>query len=252
MTQLHAPDPAALAGTHIPVRLKLLHRATFVAQRAGFLVGLVQHVPALFTVLVAGVSALKIERDGGGRALAAAELLVAAWVLIVVGRETWHLFGRHAANGLARPEPHAASHESPRIDVASLAAAALGYVEAWHHARADGHLELLSPYIVGGTASLLLAFGGRRAIQKHAPQPELYIEVTPAGIEYRAGPRTSWRAKWIDVAAVEHTQDEIAVRLQSGRRRVLRAADFFDGEALLVDTRAAIAAYAPPRLRGQS
>jgi len=237
MTQRHAPDPAAVEGTRIPVRIKLVHRASFVYQ-------LVNHLPAVFTVVVTGASALQVEREGGGRVLAAAELLVGACMLLVIGREAWHLFGRRAANGVA----HVASHKSSSIDVPNLAAAALGYVEAWHHAHVVGHFKLWSPYIVGGTASLLLAIGGRRAIERRKQRRRFYVAVTPAGMAYKAGPRTSWRAAWTDVAAVEHAQDEIAVRLHNGRRRVLRAAFFFDGEALLAQTRAAIAAYAPPHL----
>ncbi len=68
-------------------------------------------------------------------------------------------------------------------------------------------------------------------------------------MRYKAGPRTSWRAKWTDVAAVEDAQDAIAVRLTNGRRRVLRADYFFDGDALLIETRAAIAKFAPAQLR---
>ncbi|HEY2854125.1 MAG TPA: hypothetical protein VGJ18_14825 [Gemmatimonadaceae bacterium] len=237
MTRLHAPDPAAVEGTRIPVRIKLVHRASFVYQ-------LLNHLPAVYTVVVTGASALQVEREGGGRVLAAAELLVGAWMLLVIGREAWHLFGRRAAHA------HAASHESTRIDVPNLASAALGYVEAWHHAHVVGHFKLLSPYIVGGTMSLLLAIGGRRALEKRRQRRLSYIAVTPAGMAYKAGPRTSWRAAWTDVAAVEYTRDEIAVRLHTVRRRVLRAAFFFDGEALLAETRAAIAAYAPPHLAG--
>lgn len=240
-------DSGQSAGTRIPVRIKLLHRASFVVQRTGFAVELIKHVPAVLTVFAAGFSALQSERDGGGLALAAAELVTGAWVLVAVGREAWHLFGRGTASAFARPDAQPA-HERPRIDTANLAAAALGYVESWHRTHVTGHFKLVSPQIVGATLSLLLAVGGLRAIKKRTPQPNFYLEVTPDGIHYKAGPRTSWRAKWTDVAAVEDTQDEIAVVLQNGRRRVLRANYFFDGEALLADTRAAIAAYAPPHL----
>ena len=241
MIKLRASDPAAIEGTRIPVRIKLVHRASFVYQ-------LLNHLPAVYTVVVTGASALQVEREGGGRALAAAELLVGAWMLLVIGREAWHLFGRRAAH--THSDAHAASHESSRIDVPNLAAGALGYVEAWHHAHAVGHFKLWSPYIVGGTTSLLLAIGGRSALAKRRQRRLSYVSVTPAGMAYKAGPRTSWRAEWTDIAAVEHTQDEIAVRLHSGRRRVLRAGYFFDGEALLTATRAAVAAYAPPHLAG--
>jgi hypothetical protein len=250
MAPSQVPDHAAADGIRIPVRIKLLQRANFVAERASFVLQLVKHVPAVFTVLAAGASALQVERDGGGRALAAAELVVGAWVLIVIAREAWHMFGRHTADALAHPSPDAAAQPKPSIDIPNLDAAALGFVESWHRTHVTGHFKLVSPQIVGATISLLMAFGGQRAIQKRAPRVRFYIAVTPAGIQYKAGPRTSWRADWTDVAAVERTQDEIAVRLQSGRRRVLRADYFFDGEALLVETSAAIAAYAPTHLAG--
>ena len=248
VTQRPASESVVAAGTQIPVQLKLLHRATFVLERAAFALQLIRHVPAVFTVLVAGVSALQFERGGGGRALAAAELLTGAWVLAVVSREVWHRFGPHAAKAFAKPDPHAASHDEPRVDIAGIAAAALGYVEAWHQARAEGHFELLSPIVLGATLSLLLSFGARRAIRKRGHRSQLYIAVTPTIIAYKAGPRTSWRAEWTDVAAVECAEDEIAVRLQNGQRRVLRAAAFFDGEALLAETWAAIATNAPAHL----
>ena len=236
-------DPA---GTRIPVRIKLVHRAQFVVQRTSFAFELVKHVPAVFTVVTAGLSAFQSEREGGALALAAAELIVGAWVLIVVGREAWHLFGRGTAKAFAQPDPHA-TRELPRIDMANLAAAALGFVEAWHRTHVRGHFKLFSPQIVGGTMSLLLAFGGLRAIKQRAPRARFYLEVTPDEIRYKAGPRTSWRAKWTDVAGVDDTPEAITVRLSNGRKRVLRADYFFDGEALLADTRAAIEAYAPPR-----
>jgi hypothetical protein len=238
------------AGTRIPLRIKLVYRASFVVTRASFALTLVQHVPAVFTVLAAGVSALQFEREGGGRALAAVELVVGAWVLTVIGREAWHMFGRHTADAFAHPDPNAAPHEAPKkIDVPSLAAAALGYVEAWHRTHVTGHFKLVSPEIVGATVSLLFAFGGLRAMRKRAPRPpQFYLEVTPDGMHYKTGPRTSWRAKWTEIAAVDDTQDQIAVCLQNGRRRVLRADYFFDGGDLLAQTRAAIAAYAPPHL----
>ena len=240
-------DSGESAGTRIPVQIKLLHRANFVAQRTSFAFELVKHVPAVLTVFAAGFSALQSERDGGALALAAAELVTGAWVLVVVGREAWHLFGRGTSQAFARPDQHVA-HERPRIDAANLAAAALGYVESWHRTHVTGHFKLVSPQIVGATLSLLLAVGGLRAISKRARRPNFYLEVTPSGMRYKAGPRTSWRASWSDIAAIEHTAGEITVRLQNGRRRVLRADYFFDGDALLVETRAAIATYAPPQL----
>jgi hypothetical protein len=237
-------DSGESAGTRIPVRIKLLHRATFVMQRTSFAFELIKHVPAVVTVFAAGFSALQSERDGGALALAVAELATGAWVLVIVGREAWHLFGRGTAKAFANPDQHA-SHERPRIDAANLAAAALGYVESWHRTHVTGHFKLVSPQIVGATLSLLLAVGGQRAINKRRVRPNFYVEVTPDGMRYKAGPRTSWRAQWTDVAAVEDTHDAIAVRLTNGRRRVLRADYFFDGDALLVETRAAIAKYAP-------
>ena len=242
-------DSGQSAGTRIPVQIKLLHRAHFVAQRTSFAFELIKHVPAVFTVVTAGFSALQSERDGGALALAAAELITGACVLVIVSREAWHMFGRGTVDAFAHPDQHA-PHETPTIDVANLAAAALGFVESWHRTHVTGHFKLVSPQIVGGTLSLLMAFGGQRAINRRARRPNFYLEVTPAGMRYKTGPRTSWRAQWTEVAAIEHTADEIAVRLQNGRRRVLRADYFFDGDALLVETRAAIAAYAPAQLAG--
>lgn len=249
MTQPLVPDRAA-DGVKIPVKLKLVARATFVAQRTSFAFDLIKHVPAVFTVLTAGLSALQGEEAGGDRALAAAELVVGAWVLIVIGREAWHLFGRGTADAFKHPDAHATPHESPKVDAANLAAAALGFVESWHRTHVSGHFKLISPQIVGGTLSLLLAFGGQRAIQKRQYRREFYIAVTPDGLHYRTGPRTSWRAKWSDIVAVEQTANEIIVRLQNGKRRVLRADAFFDGETLLAETSVAINTYAPAQLTG--
>jgi hypothetical protein len=240
-------DSGESAGTRIPVRIKLVHRAGFVLQRTSFAFELIKHVPAVVTVFAAGMSALQSERDGGALALAAAELLTGAWVLFVVGREAWHLFGRGTANAFAQPDPHAA-HKAPRIDSANLAAAALGFVESWHRTHVTGHFKLISPQIVGATTSLLLALGGQRAIRRRREGHNFYVEVTPAEMRYKAGPRTSWRANWTDVAEITHAPDQIAVRLQNGRRRVLRADTFFDGDAVITNTRAAIAAFAPEQL----
>jgi hypothetical protein len=237
------------AGIEIPVRIKLLHRAPFVAERATFGFELIKHVPAVFTVVTAGIGALQTKQDGGSLALAAAELVAGAFVLVVVGAEARHLFGRGSTKGFASPDAHA-SHERPRIDLANLAAAALGFVESWHRTHVTGHFKLVSPQIVGGTTSLLLALGGQRSLQKRRSSMKLYIAVTPGGIRYKAGPRTSWRANWTDVDAIETSRDEIAFRLKNGKRRVLRADTFFDGEAVLAGTRAAIATYAPAHLAG--
>lgn len=239
-------DPAE---TRIPVRIKLLDRATFVARRAGFGLEIAKHVPAVFTVVTAAIGAVQTERSGGGLALAAAEFAAGAFVLIVIGKEALHLFGRGTTQTHASPDEHA-SHDRSRIDIANLAAAALGFVESWHRTHVTGHFKLVSPQIVGGTTSLLLAFGGQRALNKRRLSIPMYVSVTPAGIRYKAGPRTSWRTDWTGVAAVERTANEITIRLQNGKRRVLRADYFFDGDELLAKTSEAIATYAPKHLQG--
>jgi hypothetical protein len=227
----HAAAPNAPVGTLIPLRSKRLDRASFVT-------GLASDLPAVFTVFAAAASALQGEHDGAGLALVAAELIAGACVLVVIGLETRHLFGRHAEHA------HAAPHKPPRVNASDLAAAALGYVEAWHRAHAVGHFKLVSPAVIGGTASLLLAFNARRPISERRQRRRPHVEITSDGISYKAGFRPRWRATWTEVAAVEHERRELALRLHDGRRHVLRADDHLDGEDVLAEARAAIAAHA--------
>jgi hypothetical protein len=228
----HGAAADASAGTLIPVQSKRLHRASFV-------LALAEHLPAVFTVFAAGTSALQGEHDTAGRAIAVAELITGSCVLIIIGLEARHLLGRHAGHA------HVASHARPRVDASNLAAAALGYVEAWHRTHVVGHFKLVSPQIVGATLSLLLAFTSRRPLSARRQRFRPHINITPDDISYRAGPRRRWQAAWTDVAAVEHDHGELAVRLHDGRRHVLRAAHHLDGESVLAETRAAIAAHAP-------
>lgn len=232
-----AADPSA--GTIVPVHSRRLYKATKRAHQTSFTLGLLREVPAVFTVFAAAAGAMQGEHDTTGYVLAAAEVIAGAGVLIAIALEARHLFGR-------RPEhAHATPDSAPRVDASNLAAAALGYVEAWHHAHLVGHLKLFSPSIVGATLSLLVAVIKRRPVSKRRPRRQLHVSITPAGITYLAGPRLRWRAAWNDVAAVEHGHGELAVRLHDGRRHVMRADDHLDGEGMLTETRAAIASHAP-------
>lgn len=227
-------DADAPADTVIVVRSKRLDRTTFA-------VAIARELPAVFTVVSAGASALQGERDGAGLALAAAELIAGAAVLIAIGFEARHLFGRRAAHG------HDASHQTqpPKVNLSNLAAAALGYVEAWHHAREVGHLKLISPNMVGATASLLMARFQTRPLSARRKRRRLYVGITPHGLTYVGGRRRKWKVAWTQVAAVEHGHGELAVRLHDGRRYVLHAEHHLDGESVLAQTRAAIADHAP-------
>jgi hypothetical protein len=233
-TRTHHDGTAdAAVGTFIPVHAKRVFQAKFV-------MGLTRELPAVFTVVAASASVLQGEHDGAGLALAAAELIAGAGVLFAIVLEARHLFARRAEHG-----DGASAHHASRVDVSNLAAAALGYVEAWHHARAVGHFKLVSPYMVGATTSLLLARMKPRAVLKRRPRRRPHVGITPDGISYLGGRRRKWQAAWSEVAAVEHEHGELAVRLHDGRRHVLRADYHLDGESVLAKTRAAIAAHAP-------
>jgi hypothetical protein len=229
-----AADPST--GTIIPLHSKRVYQTSFV-------LGLARELPAVFTVFATAVSALQVGHDTTGYVLAGAELIAGAGVLVATALEARHLFSRHGEQ--ARGAPQNAS----RVDGSNLAAAALGYVEAWRHARVVGHLKLFSPYTVGATVSLLLAFLNKRPTSAHRPHRRrlrrLHVGITPAGISYLAGPRRKWRAEWTDVAAVEQGHGQLAVRLHDGSRHVLRADDHLDGDRVLAETRAAIAVHAP-------
>lgn len=233
-----AADPSV--GTLVTVRSQHVEKGV---HRTSFVLGLARELPAAFTVFASAASALQGEHDAGGYALAGAEVIAGAAVLISIAFEARHLFGRHTDHA------HGAPDKAPRLDVSSLAAAALGYVEAWHHARTVGHFKLVSPYTVGATLSLLVAGIKNRPATNRRRTPlsrrQLHVAITPAGISYLAGPRRKWRAEWTEVAAVEHGRGELALRLHDGRRHVLRADDHLDGEDVLDETRAAIAAHAP-------
>lgn len=235
-----SPPAAAGEGTRIPVRPKRLVRAAFASQ-------LLQDLPAVLTVLAAGASAIRSEREDGALALAAAELLVGAWVLVTLAREARHLFGRHAHHD-ASPAP------ARRVEVPLLAAAAMGYVEAWHHAHARGHFKLVNPYMLGATVNLFLALGGRRWIRGRTWYPmrnrRPHLLVTSEALTYRGGRWRRWTAPWGDVAAVEHGADALVVRLHDGRRYTIRAADHLGGAGLLVAARDAVDAHAPLHLAG--
>jgi hypothetical protein len=228
----HEAAAAATVGTLIPVKSKRVHRANFTLQLAN-------ELPAIFTVFAAGASALQGEHDTAGLALAGAELIAGAGVLVAIALEARHLFGRHAEHAAA------AAYKPPRVDAANLAAAILGYVEAWHRTHVSGHFKLVSPQIVGGTLSLLVAFSGRHPVSARRQRRRPHVAITPDGISYLAGRRRRWRAEWTEVAAVEHDHGELAVRLHDGRRHVLRADHHVGGEGVLAETRAAIAAHAP-------
>jgi hypothetical protein len=232
-----ASSAGAAADTYIPVQLKGRSRARFIAQ-------LPQHVPAVLTTLSAGASALRSkERTVGALALAAAELLVGAWVLATIADEARHLFGAR------EPDPsHTAAHVPPearQVEVSGLAAAALGYVEVWRLARVHGYLALVSPYMLGATASLALALGWRRRVRMWQRRWRAHLAVTPSGIAYRGSRLRRWTVAWPEVAAVEAAPGEIVLRLHDGRTHVLRAEDHLGGAALIAAARSAIAGHAP-------
>ena len=229
------------AETRITVRPKRLLRAQFVTQ-------LYQHVPAVVTVLAAGVAGLGSEREGGALALAAAELLVAAWVLATIVLEARHLFGREGSRGARGAHGAPRAHATSRVDGPGLAAAALGYVEVWHHARETGHFKLVSPLMLSATVTLLFAFGGRRWIQQRFRRRGPHLLVTSDGVSYRGGRRRRWAAAWEDVEGLEHGAGHVTVRLRAGRAHVLRGDDHFGGDALLEEAWAAVARHAPARL----
>lgn len=237
----------APAETRLPVAMKRVARAAFLSQ-------LMQHLPAVLTVLAAGASAVQSEHAGGGLALAAAEVLVGAAVLFTIGREAWHLFGPHAAHAGAHGAPHAASVDSatPRIDMAGLAAAALGYVEVWHHTVERGHFKLVSPFMLGATSTLVLALGGRQLIANRFRHRRPHLLVTSDAITYRGSRRRRWTAAWSDVASVEHAAGELRVRRRDGGTHVIRADDHLGGDQLVAGAREAIAAHAPPHLTGRA
>jgi len=223
------------AGTIIPVKNKRLHQTSFTFD-------VLSQLPALFTVFAAAASAVQGDHDTAGRVIAAAGIIAGAAVLVVIAREGRHLFGRHAEHA------HAAPHELPRVDAPSLAAAVLGYVEAWHRTHVVGHFKLVSPQIVGATLALVMAFVRGRPISKRRERRErrqLHVFITPTGISYLAGLRRKWRAEWSEVAAVEHNDGELVVCLHDGRRHVLRTDDHLDSGDVVAETRAAIAAHAP-------
>jgi hypothetical protein len=221
----------ASAGTVIPLQAKRAHRASFT-------LGLVNDLPAIFTVLATGASALLGEHDGIGLALAAAELITGACVLVAIALEARHLFGGQAH----APE---APRRTSRVDGSSLAAAAMGYVDAWHRTHVTGHFKLVSPQIVGATASLLVALGALRPVSARRRRRRPHVAINSDGISYLAGLRRRWKASWSEVAAVEHDRGQLTVRLHDGRRHVLRADDHIGDEGVLAETRAAIAAHAP-------
>lgn len=226
------------SGTRIPVQHKKAVRAQFLAQLA-------QDIPAVLTVLTAGASAIICE--GGALALAAAELLVGAWVLFTIAAEARHAFGRHAAHVRTAP-----ARWPSWISVPGVAAAALGYVEVWHHAHERGHFKLVNPYMLGATATLFLALGGRRLIQRRFRDRRPHLLVTPSAVTYRASRLWRWTATWDDVAAVEHGPGELTLRLRTGGAHVLRADDHLDGGPLIAAARAAVETHAPARFAATS
>lgn len=231
-----APAATAAPDTVIPVQLKGRQRARFVAQ-------LPQHVPALLTTLTAGANAIRAERTGTALALGAAELLVGAWVLLGIASEARHLFGAER-----RPPAHGAtpgSRAESRVDVSGLAAAALGYVEVLRYAQTHGRLALVSPYMLGASASLMLALGGRRRIRRWLRRSPPHLAVTAAGITYRGGRGRRWAAAWSEVAAVEASPGELVLRLRDGRARLLRADEHLGGAGLIAAARSAVWAHAP-------
>ncbi len=237
MTESSRSAHATSGETRIPVQRTRLARAALAVQ-------LQQHLPAVLTVLAAGGRAITSERTGGGLALAAAELVVGVWVLLAIAGEARHLI-RRSADHAGVPAPH----DEPWIDVPGLAAAALGYVEVWHHAVARGHFELVSPFMLGATATLVLALGARRLIRRRMRHWRPHVLVTPAGLTYRGTRWYRWTAGWDTVASIEERPGEIVVHLLDGRTRALRAADHIGGSALIQATRSAIAERAPVHLR---
>ena len=126
-----------------------------------------------------------------GLALAAAELIAGAFVLTSIAIEARHLFGRRVEHGHAP----AARHKTSRVNISNLAAAALGYVEAWHRTHVTGHFKLVSPQIVGATASLFAAFVQSRLSDNRRQRMKPHVAISPAGIRYRENPRRRWRAE---------------------------------------------------------
>jgi hypothetical protein len=228
----HIAPTIAPAGKIIPLKSKRLHRVNFA-------VDLAEQLPAVFTVFAAAASALQGEHDAAGYALAAAEVIAGAGVLVVIVLEARHLFGRRAEH------VHGASHRTPRVNASNIAAAALGFVEALHRAHVVGHFKLVSPPVVGAIASLLTAGTRRRPLSERRQRRRPHVAIMPDGISYVGGLRRRWRAAWTEVAAVEHNGAELTVRLHDGRRHVLRANDHLDGDDVLTETRAAIAMHAP-------
>jgi hypothetical protein len=173
--------------------------------------------------------------------IGAAELIKGACVLIAIAREARHVFSRKPSHAPAE------ERKASRIDGSNLAAAAMGYVEAWQRAHVTGHFKLVSPQVVGATASLVIALVGSRATgrrNRRRQDRRPHIAISPEGISYFPGLRGTWKARWNDVAAVEHDAGSLAVRLQDGRRHVLRAGDHVEGGAILAEVRAAVAAHA--------
>ncbi len=232
----------AVRETHIPVLPKRLARAQFASQ-------LYQHLPAVLTVLAAGVSAIQSEREGGAVALAVVELVVGGWVLFTIAQEARHLFRRRTPSraGDASHATHDAhdAHASAWIDTPGLAAAALGYVEVWHHAHEVGHFKLVSPYMLGATATLFLALGGRRLIANRMRHRRPHLRVTTTTVTYRGGRRRRWTADWADVASVEDGPGTVTFRMRDGRAHALREDEHLNGGALLAAARAAVAEHAP-------
>jgi len=212
--------------------------------RANFAMGLLREVPAVFTVVTSGASAVQGEHQGIGLVLAAAELLAGAAVLVAIGFEARHLFGNHNKHAdAAHGNGSAAPHKKPLVDYPSLAAATLGFVEAWS-AHLHHHFKLWSPEVVGAVASLIVGYMRNRPVSPRRGRRNFHVGITPSGIRYLAGLHGAWSVPWTDVAAIEHDRGELAVRLHDGRRHVIRAEDHFDGEAVLHRTHEAIATHA--------
>ena len=252
--------------TRIPVRLKRVARGAFASQ-------LTQHLPAVLTVLAAGGSAIQSEREGGALALAGAELVVGAFVLGTIAYEAWHLFGQHAAHDAMHGSVHDGAmpvhampvhamsvhampvhampvHAEPWIDRPGLAAAALGYVEVWHRTHERGRFKLVSPQMLGATATLVLALGGRRLIAHRFRHRRPHVLVTPTTLAYRGSRRRRWTTAWNEVAALEQDASALTIRLRNGSAHVVRADDHFDGAALVTAMHAAALAHAPAHLTG--
>ena len=229
-------DGAAGGGTHIAAVPKRHVRARFLAE-------LQQHVPAVLTVVTAGVTGLRSGHGGWELALSLAQLGVGAWVAGTVVAQGRHLRGLHRGTHPADAGPNG-------VEWSGLAAAALGYVEVWDHAVRRGHFTLVSPYMLGATTTLVLALGGRRWIRARMRRRGPHLHVSPEGVTYRSAPFRRWTAAWDEVAAVAHAPGTLTLRLRDGRERVLRAADHLQGDALLAAASDAVAAYAPPRLAG--